>query len=177
MSPAAIGIVPSKLPLPTSSPNLMPFHIDYTGKAPIDAYFQVKEQSSRYVAQPTVADTDQNDSEPDLRAEPIFTTTADKTRFVSTFRGRTVDGVEVGLPEGYGGITLRDVGPWESTTMNGEDVARNLHPFARFSSIVLWNGDVPVDEGKDEYVRSLREWMKLSEEVIGIFLCARVSCC
>ncbi|CAG8583811.1 1045_t:CDS:1 [Acaulospora colombiana] len=36
---------------------------------------------------------------------------------------------------------------------------------AKFQSFKLWNPDVPVDEGSDEYIRSLQEWMVLSSEV------------
>ena len=32
---------------------------------------------------------------------------------------------------------------------------RVLKPTARFDSFVLWHQDIPVDEGKDEYLRSL----------------------
>jgi len=34
-----------------------------------------------------------------------------------------------------------------------------------FSSFVVWNPDIPVDEGRDEYIRSLNEWIKLSAMV------------
>jgi hypothetical protein len=143
----------------------MPFHIDHTGKAPIDAYFRVKEASGQPDSDGD--ETREEESGPETETDPKSTPTADKTRFVSAFRGRTVQGLEIGVPEGYGGIVLRDrVG--RSTMMDGE-TAQNLYPSATFSSFVLWNADVPVDEGKDEYVRSLTEWMKLSEEVIIIF--------
>lgn len=42
---------------------------------------------------------------------------------------------------------------------------RSLRPTATFSSFVLWNPDIPVDEGRDEYIRSLTEWTRLSAEI------------
>ena len=42
---------------------------------------------------------------------------------------------------------------------------RTLKPTSTFSSFVLWNADRPVDENKDEYLRSLTEWTKLSAVV------------
>lgn len=43
-----------------------------------------------------------------------------------------------------------------------ETPTRTLTLAASFSSFVVWNPDIPVDEGRDEYVRSLNEWVKLS---------------
>jgi ribonuclease H2 subunit C len=42
---------------------------------------------------------------------------------------------------------------------------RTLIPTAQFSSFVLWHPDIPVDAGRDEYLRSLTEWIRLSDEV------------
>ncbi|KAG2075508.1 hypothetical protein BDR04DRAFT_1005099 [Suillus decipiens] len=42
---------------------------------------------------------------------------------------------------------------------------RRLTPVSRFSSLTVWSPDIPVDEGKDEYLRSLTEWTKLAAEV------------
>ncbi|KAI0923650.1 hypothetical protein AcV5_009131 [Taiwanofungus camphoratus] len=149
-------------------------------------------------------------------------------RFVAAFRGRTVHGLEVGLPEGYAGVVLRAPGEegsaegggsWkgtqktgaksragktgrqtrgtrrarkaadadvaehgedggdcgedadadarlESGRLGGEDgAARVLRPVSAFSSFVLWNPDIPVDEGRDEYLRTLTEWTRLAAEI------------
>jgi hypothetical protein len=115
-------------------------------------------------------------------------------RFISAFRGRTVHGVEVTLPEGYAGIVLRDdrthshpstgskskrrpvrnsrrrsIEEEELDEMSLEDeekpLVRVLKPTARFDSFVLWHPDNPVDEGQDEYLRSLSEWTKIASEV------------
>lgn len=42
---------------------------------------------------------------------------------------------------------------------------RRLNPVSRFSSLTVWSPDIPVDEGKDEYLRSLTEWTKLAAEI------------
>jgi len=118
-------------------------------------------------------------------------------RFISSFRGRTVHGVEVTLPKGYAGIVLRGdtndrANPHPSTRskskrrpvrnsrrrpteeeeldeMSLEDEEkppdRVLKPTARFDSFVLWHPDIPVDEGQDEYLRSLSEWTNIASEV------------
>ncbi|KAF8815427.1 hypothetical protein BYT27DRAFT_7079971 [Phlegmacium glaucopus] len=42
---------------------------------------------------------------------------------------------------------------------------RKLIPQSTFSSITLWHADRAVDETRDEYYRTLTEWMALSHEV------------
>ncbi|KAH7910468.1 ribonuclease H2, subunit C [Hygrophoropsis aurantiaca] len=42
---------------------------------------------------------------------------------------------------------------------------RTLKPTSIFSSFVLWTPDIPVDDGKDEYLRSLTEWTRLAVEI------------
>ncbi|OAX37065.1 hypothetical protein K503DRAFT_801523 [Rhizopogon vinicolor AM-OR11-026] len=42
---------------------------------------------------------------------------------------------------------------------------QRLTPISRFSSLTVWSPDIPVDEGKDEYIRSLIEWTKLAAEI------------
>jgi hypothetical protein len=51
---------------------------------------------------------------------------------------------------------------------------RRLTPVSRFSSLTVWSPDIPVDEGKDEYLRSLTEWTKLAAEVC--FMCIQLAC-
>ena len=127
---------------------------------------------------------------------PIQRLSGAAKRFISSFRGRTVHGVEVTLPKGYAGIVLRgdtndQVHPHPSTggkpkrrpvrnsrkrsteeeldEMSLEDEekppVRVLKPTARFDSFVLWHPDIPVDEGRDEYLRSLSEWTNIASEV------------
>jgi len=47
-----------------------------------------------------------------------------------------------------------------------EHPVRRLVPHAQFSSFTLWHQDRPVDKGRDEYYRSLTEWIALSHEVL-----------
>ncbi|EMD38970.1 hypothetical protein CERSUDRAFT_93010 [Gelatoporia subvermispora B] len=46
-----------------------------------------------------------------------------------------------------------------------EEPVRTLTATSTFSQFVLWNPDFPVDEGKDEYLRSLTEWTRLAAEI------------
>ncbi|KAI0317268.1 ribonuclease H2, subunit C [Amylostereum chailletii] len=55
----------------------------------------------------------------------------------------------------------------EAKTGRGDDdePTRMFKPSAQFSSFVLWHPDIPVDEGKDEYLRSMSEWIELATEI------------
>ncbi|TDL26686.1 ribonuclease H1 small subunit [Rickenella mellea] len=214
MASQALEISPASKTLPETTPNLMPFHINFSGLAPISTFFRVKdapEETGHCGAAPESA---------------IGLIEKQKKRFLAAFRGRTVHGLEVCVPEGYQGVVLRVEGerndsqtreveeklekkgkgkgkqtrrptrasrraqaveeeecerePAPSSQMevvdddetllslqaNPEDEnVRRLKPSATFSSFVLWNPDGPVDEGKDEYLRSLNEWMSISAEV------------
>jgi ribonuclease H2 subunit C len=140
------------------------------------------------------------------------------TRFISSFRGRTIHGLKVQVPPGYVGVVIKadgqleEVGKGNLVNRNGKgkeiidrmkgrstrsktrvvidvDVEgeenlddgmdvdepsidpasiRTLVPSSRFSSFILWHPDNPVDEGRDEYYRSLTEWLRLAHEV-GLF--------
>jgi hypothetical protein len=46
-----------------------------------------------------------------------------------------------------------------------ETEAKLISPASKFTSITLWNPDIHADEGKDEYIRFLREWTLLASEV------------
>jgi len=59
-----------------------------------------------------------------------------------------------------------DIDMGKGRSQEGEhEPVRTLNPTGSFSSFVLWNPDLPVDEAKDEYLRSLNEWTQLAEEV------------
>jgi hypothetical protein len=163
----ATKISPISTALPVCSPNLMPFHIKYSGLAPISTYFRVNPA-------PCVnGDADSREGvAPNCRVDK-------EERFVAAFRGRTVHGLRVDLPEGYGGIILRtaeEASGDESCRMEvdgAEDEvdpeehvsSRTLKPTETFASFVLWQPDHRVDEGKDEYYRSLTEWTQLTAQV------------
>jgi len=52
-----------------------------------------------------------------------------------------------------------------SEDSDGYRPVRVLKPSARFDSFVLWHPDIPVNEGRDEYLRSLSEWLSIATEV------------
>ncbi len=251
-SAAALKIAASERPLPPTTPHLMPFHIAYSGPAPISTYFRVRdapEPTFGREIKPNTPDGDLTQSQDisDSQATLVASSSAssaptaslgpstssatvvdvdmqeaesDKPRarhFASAFRGRTMHGLEVALPEGYAGVVLRapddrkskstaqpskaaeeqdskarakakSQGAGRSTRQakraaepvedeaeealdegaaGGQDAgpARVLAPVATFSSFVLWHPDIPVDESRDEYMRSLTEWTRLSAEV------------
>lgn len=108
------------------------------------------------------------------------------TRFISSFRGRTIHGLSMDIPTGYTGLLLH--GDPQPTTVSHVDRVlhhpndsvddndlemdeqeipplRKLIPQSTFSSITLWHADRAVDEIQDEYYRTLTEWMALSHEV------------
>ncbi|KAJ7132253.1 ribonuclease H2, subunit C [Mycena epipterygia] len=217
--------------LPKASPNLMPFHVDHNGPAPISTYFLV-EAASEHVATPPPSTTasaqelemvvdseeplgDSPDAQTALPAPPVNDTLSKRvtdatTRFIATFRGRTMQGLKVELPAGYAGVIMAGdsaAGAGKTSAlktklkqgvkaakargnkmgratrsamrdddddeMNGDEEtgeddqknARTLMPTAQFSSFVLWHPDIPVDPGRDEYLRSLTEWIRLADEI------------
>ncbi|KAJ6624829.1 ribonuclease H2 non-catalytic subunit-domain-containing protein [Mycena sp. CBHHK59/15] len=226
--------------LPIASPNLMPFHIEHTGPAPVSTYFLV-EAAIEHVAKPPPSPSAAPDADSGMSmgaedaedpagegppatepTPPAPTPPSDRallkrvtettTRFVATFRGRIMQGLKVELPPDYSGFILTrestaaedkanglkakpkratkpksrgntggratrstgarfdadkddGCGDGEDGFNDNQSIARTLMPTARFSSFVLWHPDIPVDAGKDEYMRSLTEWIRLADEV------------
>jgi len=236
----------------------MPFHIDYSGQAPISNYLCIEAanatvgapsiqeltvapapedntprvDATETASQPKKADDTPADAIPEEQSSetsPWIPTVAKRvtdatTRFISSFRGRTIQGLKVDLPEGYGGLVLRadavggtktekpvskftakamgkqkaanaptrratrsaaraeadaddvevnseamdvDVND-DMVNLEEEDVqrtVRTLVPSSQFSSFILWHPDNPVDETRDEYFRSLKEWTRLAHEI------------
>ena len=191
-------------PLASCVPQLMPFHIDYSGPAPISTFFRVK------------------DAPPDSCGAPSSSSHNRpwKKRFTSAFRGRIIQGLEMRLPDGYGGIVLGaggmknsingsvdrklpkrtgkngkgrstrrtrsskipideieeeqkneddDLDQLDQQPLNGVGEIKLLKPTHAFSSLVIWNPDIAVDEGSDEYIRALNEWTALASEVSLVF--------
>ncbi|KAG5641964.1 hypothetical protein DXG03_003856 [Asterophora parasitica] len=239
----------------------MPFHINHSGEAPISTFLRVNAAKETVGAPENTANTEattpeageagpSNPPKEDVVAntEPQPNTvsvafpapggslakraTDATTRFISTFRGRTIQGLKLQLPEGYGGVVLRGEGVADGKrrdAKNGEDERRRKpksktngkgnaatakgrttrsktraeeqddeaepenmdvdddknpgvraeqdHSLAheetgqtlaissQFSSFVLWQADHPVDENRDDYVRSLTEWTQLAHLV------------
>lgn len=254
-----LAIAPTRGALPTCVPSLMPFHIGYSGPVPISTYMRVEPSHGTIGAPPKKAEEDGNDgsSAPAMQTEDNGEKSVESLgeengasqtsqsgawensiesgasrRYISTFRGRTIHGLDIDLPEGYAGVVLRTEGQRKSNNSVGsskdgrhrehpkttvkrvtrrskatvtrdedgevememsekvvqrvecmdltEDVERDadeymptraLIPTAEFSSFRLWNADIPVDEGADEYSRSLTEWIRLAHHV-----CPKYSC-
>ncbi|KAJ7493311.1 ribonuclease H2, subunit C [Mycena galericulata] len=120
----SITAIPSLVSLPNASPNLMPFHIEHDGPAPIATYFLV-EAASEHVGKPpplteakptedtemaTETDTtlELEGAVPTPREPPTLSrrVTDATTRFIATFRGRTMQGLKVELPPGYTGVIM-----------------------------------------------------------------------
>ncbi|KAL1750995.1 ribonuclease H2, subunit C [Schizophyllum commune] len=119
-------------------------------------------------------------------------------RLVSSFRGRTVHGLRVDVPQGYLGVVLRadghtatsrlrdtrpqkrgrraaaaaeggggeaDDAMLQDDAMEDTRPSRILNPASQFSSFMVWGADIPVDEGRDDYIRALTEWTALAGEI------------
>ena len=208
----------SESPLPTCNPNLMPFHIKYTGPAAVSMFFHVEKMKVEEGEEKEGEGVkEQNDKEEVEENHPkptgvTSTTVSSGTsilkdvdrRFVSSFRGRTIHGLTVDVPTGYTGLLLQHDDPSpqppshppaesrvknrvlnnpknhtienDSVENTNEDFEmdeelvettslRKLIPQSTFSSITLWHADRAVDETRDEYYRTLTEWMALSHEV------------
>ena len=304
MAPATMLITRSTTEITTCTPNLMPFHIDYTGPAAVSAFMRVEKLKIAETAEATeeaaeastesmpadvemelpTVETSSNETRPtpdadsESQATVVASTSASQAaspsitpssstatvvattpvslppledadkRFVASFRGRTIHGLTIDLPEGYGGLLLqsekaeKDAVPQTTKAFNGgektkpttrgkekasepeqpststrkrgrltrsaapsskpieiaddddvimanaapvensapgptvdnqispeDDTAvRRLVPSAQFSSFTLWQPDRVVDKNRDEYYRSLVEWVSLANEVHSI---------
>ena len=116
-------------------------------------------------------------------------------RQTAAFRGRGLHSISISLPEGYAGLILRggataapphkpksaprsrsrrrtadEDAEMQQNEMDGDTHGRGntLNAAGRFDSITLWHPDIPADEGRDEYVRTLREWISVAAEVSGV---------
>jgi len=213
-------VTPEKSSLPERAPHLMPFNIKYTGTAPVSTYFRpklppIQGDPTKNVAGGSQEATSQLSTATDTTnpAEPVATldTTPKEDTLVAAFRGRTVRGTRIPVPDGYTGVVLvgadanktkqasppppppghrpsrrsgrvihvdedeepqdvdmDDSGEGVDADCRGEEEeapTRTLTLASTFSSFVVWNPDIPVDQGRDEYIRSLNEWIKLSAMV------------
>ena len=132
LTPMAVrlGIAPAKDALQTCIPNLMPFHIDYSGPAPISTFMRA-DPSCETVGAPAKNAEDSGNAENTSKLQTsenggdgagetqlvvVDTSQSSQTgpvvvgaskRVISSFRGRTIHGLDIDLPEGYGGLLLR----------------------------------------------------------------------
>ncbi|CCM02669.1 uncharacterized protein FIBRA_04774 [Fibroporia radiculosa] len=146
-SPPTLKISRADAKLPESTPYLMPFHIAYSGPAPISTYFRVKSapppnygqelpllqnanvsslpegdsqtsdplQSTLVSTSPsmTLVSADSGSSTKNMEVEELNgagSHTSPPKRYVASFRGRTLQGLQVYLPEGYSGLVLQASG-------------------------------------------------------------------
>ena len=217
-------VAPEKGSLPERTPNLMPFNIKYTGTAPVSTYFRPKPPPAQTVPPTDVASGSQegtsqlstitdttNPAESNTNPAKTLDAMPKEEPLVAAFRGRTIRGTRVSVPDGYIGVVLvgtdanktkqrspsplplgrrlsrrsgrvihvdeddepqdvdmDDVGEDADVDGQGEEgetPARTLSLASVFSSFMVWNPDIPVDEGRNEYIRSLNEWTKLSAMV------------
>ena len=112
-------IVPEKGSLPERTPNLMPFNIKYTGTAPVSTYFRPKPPPVRADPPTNVTGGDQegtsqlstitDDTNPtELNTNSVATLDAipKEEPLVAAFRGRTIRGTRISVPDGYTGVVL-----------------------------------------------------------------------
>ncbi|KAF9454432.1 hypothetical protein P691DRAFT_396755 [Macrolepiota fuliginosa MF-IS2] len=149
-------------------PNLMPFHIEYNGPAPVSTYMKV-EGVRRGVGMPEAEEGggggERKEEDVDMEGDGV-------ERYVSAFRGRTLHGLDVRLPDGYSGLVLRseggskgkgkEKGKRKKTTEEGDEV---VVASGGFGGLRVWEADVAVDSGGDRYMRGLGEWTVLAGEV------------
>ena len=212
-------IAPEMGSLPERTLNLMPFNIKYTGSAPVSTYFRPKPppvqgdptadvagESQEGTSQLSTTTDAPNPAEPNPNPVATLDNTPKEDPSVAAFRGRTVRGTRISVPDGYTGVVLigadadktKQASPPpppgrrpprrsrrviyvdeddEQQDVDMDDVdadgqgeeeegpTRTLTLTSVFSSFTVWNPDIPVDEGRDEYIRSLNEWTKLSAMV------------
>ncbi|KAF8328387.1 ribonuclease H2, subunit C [Cantharellus anzutake] len=92
-------------------PHLMPFHIGYSGSAPVSTYFHAKPLDVRTGSGPggdTSAAAVTGTSGPQNSAGGESST---KDAYTAAFRGRSVHGSRILLPEGYSGYVLQSNEP------------------------------------------------------------------
>ncbi|KAI0091583.1 ribonuclease H2, subunit C [Irpex rosettiformis] len=207
--------------VPPCTPHLMPFHVAYTGPAPVGTYFRpvtttgrregtsvtqnasMDSQSTLIDPSPSSTESQQtlaSDvdmltlSESQTASSLVHSQGQDSKGLTAAFRGRTVRGLQVELPVGYVGLVLTTPSTSSASTTSArppstkntrqskyfdpsedadEDQADHeesrptklLHPTGTFTNFTLWNADIPVDEGRDEYLRGLREWVGLASVI------------
>jgi hypothetical protein len=173
----------------------MPFHIQYTGPAPVSTYFRVKPAPEPSYGelqldiasptplpdkQPAIEGTDTLDSQATLNADQLAITRlasssstatlavddemlhVDEKReesssgkhFVAAFRGRTVRGTKLDLPEGFTGIVLSTPDEASSkpptTTPSADNGKRKMRARRAPSSARAAKEIISVDDVEEE---------------------------
>ncbi|ESK89513.1 hypothetical protein Moror_16072 [Moniliophthora roreri MCA 2997] len=169
-----IAISSSSASLPSCAPNLMPFSIDYNGTAPVSTFLRI-EDAKRNIGAPEVEDSEGPESQEitvdgaetsqlaDTIAKlPLPSTSSASSleaqkedlpkRFISTFRGRTIHGLEVHVPEGYTGVLFRSEGYNKGGANSGgeDEEATGSRTTRRSSRRVAAAIDVDAEDENDE---------------------------
>ncbi|KAK0477020.1 ribonuclease H2, subunit C [Armillaria novae-zelandiae] len=98
----------SSVSLPSCSPNLMPFHIDYDGPAPISTFLRVEERVTENLDEPAPDGPKAESSMAAAGSAPSLARRA-ASYLVSSFRGRALHGTQIDIPAGYTGLVLKGV--------------------------------------------------------------------
>lgn len=95
-SSLALQTVPDLHRLPSTSINLLPFHIAHTGPAPVSTYFLPRDPPADHPADPRFPS-----AQPDAGPSKVY-----PPGKVAAFRGRRIQAHEIPLPVGYVGLVL-----------------------------------------------------------------------
>lgn len=120
------------------TPHLLPCRVHHDG--PVDA-------SSRYW-------------------NPRFPTDQGEGHGLAYFRGRRLEGREIGVPGGWRGVVVKGEGKKGGDAESGGEEGV-LEEVAAFEGFVVWGHDGGVVE--DGFVRGVEEWVGFAEAVGGIF--------
>lgn len=123
---SGIMIAPPQTAPKDASLHLMPFNIAYTGPAPLALYWNVRDapkeeekDETKLTPTPSASPNDTQVAEGDSQEStastlvdaPVVNILKDtakslQKRFIAAFRGRSLHGLEIGLPSGYSGVVL-----------------------------------------------------------------------
>ncbi|KAG9122416.1 hypothetical protein FRC07_001212 [Ceratobasidium sp. 392] len=127
----------------TTTPQLLPFHVEYDGPAPVDTYFRVeKDKEGNTIAAfrgRMMYGVDL--ALPDGYAGAVLQTGEDNKTEAPKKKSHVVD-VDAEDESGASGT--------------------RLEPGQAFEKIGLWRADMPVDLKSDEYARALDEWTRMA---------------
>ncbi|KIJ55519.1 hypothetical protein M422DRAFT_199768 [Sphaerobolus stellatus SS14] len=191
MTSKTIVLQGSSSPLSDVDAHLMPFHINHTGPASLSTYFLVKPSTpaSEEPNEDTVLQRVKSRFTAAFRGRKmhglkvdvpegytgiILEATGEGSSTVTAIQKRPVSPKKSTIRGGRttrGSRTMEDDADdddFEAEEMRDEDTAgpiRTLHATGKFTSFILWNPDVEVDEGQDEYLRSLTEYRTILSEL------------
>ncbi|KAJ6788474.1 hypothetical protein PWT90_02619 [Aphanocladium album] len=103
---------------------------------------------------------------------------ADNTK-EAYFRGRRLKGKTLPLPDGYRGLVMERTAdelkketqpPSDGTDDNDDEVVAMetvgaMQPTGEFDEMVIWSHESMASAAADPYVRSVEEWLQVSEKI------------